>query len=67
MRKTQIDKIVKSVQENFRTFGGGQDVSQSNNPICHALKNKPPQFAAGVDVQGVVEHILKSAKKLQNR
>lgn len=63
MTKKQIESIVQSVTNSFRTFGGGKDVSQSNNPIVHALKDKPAQFAAGVDVKEVVLHVLKLAKK----
>ncbi len=61
MTKKGIDEIVKSVSDNFRTFGGG-NVS-INNPISIALQDKPSQFAAGVDVRDVVMHVLKMAKK----
>lgn len=63
MTKKQIDEIVKSVSDNFRTFGGGKDESRSGNPIAIALQDKPAQFAAGVDVREVVTHVLKLAKK----
>ena len=39
--------------------GGGVDVSNSSNPIAHALKYEPLQFAAGVDVLSVFKVILK--------
>jgi hypothetical protein len=53
--KKLIDDIVKKVTIRFHTFGGGQD--SEFNPITHALKDKPPVFAAGVDVREVVEYI----------
>lgn len=51
-----VDEIVAAIQVYFRTFGGGQD--SEFNPLTHALKDKPLQFAAGVDVKEVVEFIL---------
>ncbi len=49
------DQVVAAVTERFRTFGGGR-VSPSN-PISHALRDEPPQFAAGVDVREVVRFV----------
>lgn len=63
MTKKQIELIVESVADNFRTFGGGQYSNLYHNPIAFALKDKPAQFAAGVDVKEVVVHVLKLAKK----
>lgn len=63
MTKKQIDGIVSSVTDNFRTFGGGKYNANSNNPIAYALKDEKAQFAAGVDVKEVVLHVLKLAKK----
>lgn len=64
MTKKQIEELVKSVGDTFRTFGGGNYSNMQNNPIAYALKDKPLQFAAGVDVKDVVTHVLKSAKKI---
>lgn len=50
------DEIVAAVGQNFRTFGGGRD--SSTNPLAHALKDQPLQFAAGVDVRDVVQFVL---------
>lgn len=61
MKKQQIAQIVKGVAANFRTFGGGQ-VTESN-PISLALKDSPPQFAAGVDVEEVVRFVVSKAKR----
>jgi hypothetical protein len=52
-----LDELIAKVGENFRTFGGGQ-VTVSSNPLAHALKDKPLQFAAGVDVSQVVTFIV---------
>ncbi len=58
-----VKSITKSVQENFSTFGGERDVSGSNNPIAHLLKNKPAMFAAGVSVEDVVRFVMQSMIK----
>lgn len=50
------EQIVKAITENFRTFGGGN--GSSFNPIAEALKDLSPQFAAGVDINDVVEFVL---------
>lgn len=52
-----VEEIMAEIPKHFRTFGGGRDVSDSNNPIAHALKDQPLQFAAGVDVRDVVETV----------
>lgn len=52
------NKLVKMLTENFRSFGGGEDVKTSYNPIAHALKDEPAQFAAGVDISDVVRAIM---------
>ena len=53
-----IGRLLREIQPLFRTFGGDEDVSKSNNPISHALKDGPLQFAGGVDVASVVVAIL---------
>jgi hypothetical protein len=50
------DVIVIEIGKHFRTFGGGRD--SADNPVAHALKDEPLQFAAGVDVQEVVLFVL---------
>ena len=50
------DYIVKLVTARFRTFGGGQ--TSEFNPLVNMLKDKEPQFAAGVDVREVVDYIV---------
>ncbi len=54
---TKIDNITQTIGRKFRSFGGGQ--KGFNNPIAAALKDKPLQFAAGVDIKSVVQEILK--------
>lgn len=56
----QIEIIVKACGQQFRCFGGG-DVSAFGNPIAMALKDAPLQFAAGVDVQQVVQFVFEVA------
>lgn len=57
----KVDKITQIIGQKFRSFGGGQ--TGFNNPIAIALKDKPLQFAAGVDIKSVVEAVLREAKK----
>ena len=60
-----VDDIVAIIAHTHRTFGGGR--GSSNNPIAEALKNNPPQFAAGVDVKAVVLDVLALAKQLPKK
>lgn len=60
---SKIDKIVSEVADSFRCFGGGK--ANEFNPISIALAEKPPMFAAGVDVRSVVEFVLREAKVLK--
>lgn len=55
----QIDTITEYIGLKFRSFGGGQ--ATEGNPIAAALKDKPFQFAAGVDVKEVVMTVLEIA------
>ena len=66
------DYIVTAIGEHFRTFGGGEDVSNTNNPVSMAMADKPLMFAAGVDVKEVVVFVLQAcsvmaAKAMQCR
>lgn len=51
-----VDFIVGEVANKFRCFGGGH--VPFGDPIAHVLRNKPAQFAAGVDVKKVVTFVL---------
>jgi hypothetical protein len=54
----EIGAIVEAATRYFRTFGGGDPQGRAPwNPISAALKDQPPQFAAGVDVRAVVEFV----------
>jgi hypothetical protein len=55
-KEQTIDYIVARVQAKFRTFGGG--VVVQGNPLAAALRDAPPQFAAGVEIRGVVKLII---------
>lgn len=50
------EEIVRKIGEQFRTFGGGQQVA--GNPIAEARKDEPFSFAADVSVAEVVESVL---------
>lgn len=53
----ELNEVVESVSSNFRCFGGGK-TGNGFNPITAALADAPPQFAAGVDVNEVVQHVF---------
>ena len=55
-REKVIEDLVRQINIHFRTFGGGR--GSEFNPIAEALKDKPPSFAAGVDVRDVVEFVM---------
>lgn len=50
------EDIVAIIAHEFRSFGGGK-VSEWN-PISIALKDSPPQFAAGVGIKEVSERVI---------
>ena len=52
----RIEEIIAEITAEYRTFGGGQDSQW--NPLAAALKDDPPQFAAGVDVEDVVRSVI---------
>ena len=54
--------ITALVAANFRSFGGGR--GSKYNPISEALKDSPASFAAGVDIQEVVDFILEQAARI---
>jgi hypothetical protein len=51
-----IDEIVAAVAANFSSFGG-KSITPCN-PISAALKDKPPMFAMGVDIEDVVRFVM---------
>lgn len=53
----KVQEIMAEIGVRFRTFGGGI-VGNADNPLSHALKDKPLQFAAGVDVREVIRLVL---------
>lgn len=55
-KETRLQKIVRLTAKRFPSFGGGK--ISAGNPISHALKNAPPTFAAGVDIEQVVSFVL---------
>jgi len=59
MNKRVIEEIVKAIPAEFNTFGGGR--GSNWNPLADALKDKPLQFAAGVNVKEVVQFVLEHA------
>jgi hypothetical protein len=61
----RIDSIVAQVAQSFSTFGGGKE-STWGNPLSAILKDKPAQFAAGVDVKEVVTMVLRLAAQPNN-
>ena len=58
LTQKQQTELVKKISRNFSTFGGGG--KSKFNPLVNALSDRPPMFAAGVDVKSVVEFILKN-------
>jgi hypothetical protein len=62
MDNIDIDEITEFIGHRFRSFGGGQE--SPNNPVAAALKDRPLQFAAGVDIRSVVEAIVNIAEVL---
>lgn len=59
-------EIVRRIGCQFRTFGGGR-VRDESNPIAVALKDRPLQFAAGIDVAEVVHFVLGVEKVLREQ
>jgi len=59
MNDETIKEITRRTAAQFRSFGGGK--TSQWNPIAIALADKPPQFAAGVDIEEVVRFVLCAA------
>jgi hypothetical protein len=58
MNEHDRQRLTSWVSNNFHSFGGGQ--TSDWNPIVNATTNKPPMFAAGVDICEVVDFIVNS-------
>lgn len=52
----KVQRVVRAVARKFPSFGGGR--YSNTNIITRALKDKPPMFAAGVDIEAVVRFVL---------
>jgi len=59
--KECVQNIMRRMQSEFRTFGGDQ--ATDGNPIAAALKDRPLQFAAGVNVRDVAGVMLQEIRK----
>lgn len=57
----ELERIVKAVTERFNCFGRGAQTT-GLNPIEAAMKDKPPAFALGVDVEQVVRFVLEASR-----
>lgn len=53
----ELEVITSMVQDEFKTFGGGQK-STWGNPILAALEDHEPAFAAGVNVKEVINYVV---------
>lgn len=58
----ESERIAAQIVQEFRCFGAGSNADRSN-PIVHALAERPPVFALGVDVLSVVERVLQLSKQ----
>lgn len=56
-----VATIVVRASDHFPSFGGGIERGQ-RTPITAATKDKPPTFAAGVDIEQVVRFVLEQAE-----
>lgn len=55
--------LVSFVTAHTRTYGGGRGSACS--PVAEALKDRPPAFAAGVDVGEVVDLVLQGINEAE--
>ncbi len=63
-RDQEIKNLVVDICRNFQTFGQGA-TSVAGNPIFEVLKDKPPMFALGVDVEMVVRFVLQKGRNVR--
>lgn len=61
---TTNQAITNAVAKRFRSFGGGD--ATPDNPIAAALADRPPCFAACVDISDVVQFVLEQAADMAN-
>ena len=52
----KVAQIVEQIRRQFSSFGGGHE--STSNPLATALKDQPPMFAAGVDIERVVRLVI---------
>lgn len=64
MTSKEIRNIVMLITAQFPSFGGGIAKTLSN-PLSVSLKNTPPQFAEGVDIEAVVRSVLSEVRKIE--
>lgn len=60
MKKETQKHLLAQIQENFKTFGAGQQFKGANMTAL-SLEDGPLVFAAGVDVADVVELVLRES------
>ena len=60
MEEKRIKEIAKLTAKKFRSFGG-ERMADDDNPIAAAMKDKPAQFAMGVNIEEVVRFVLSMA------
>lgn len=58
-----VTRVVVALSETFPSFGGGNMSGCNFNPLVSALKDEPPMFAAGVNIEQVVRFVLQEATK----
>lgn len=63
MKEETQKHLLAQIQENFKTFGAGQEVDPINKTAL-ALEDGPLCFAAGVDVADVVALVLQQAQMI---
>ena len=61
-KETPIKKMVRLTARRFPSFGGGKIIA--GHPIH--LRNKPPQFAACVDIEQVVRFVLAKRNSIES-
>ena len=65
LSESDVDQITCSITNRFRCFGGGRS-SPWGNPLAEALKDRPAQFAAGVDVREVVRFVADEIYRIKD-
>lgn len=63
-KETRVQKIVRLTAKKFPSFGGGK--TAVGNPISFILKDRPPEFAAGVDIEQVVRFVLAKRNDIES-